>query len=66
LKYLNNGSFLSVQIVASPADPTTSLADTIEISPRSPLAMSILGHAPGQVVKVGDLDHYVEIVEVKG
>jgi very-short-patch-repair endonuclease len=66
LKYLNNGSFLSVQIVASPADPTSSLADTIEISPRSPLAMSILGHAPGQVVKVGDLDHYVEIVEVRG
>jgi very-short-patch-repair endonuclease/superoxide dismutase len=66
LKYLNDGSLLRIQISTAPAASGTTIDGLMRIGPRSPLALSLLGHAPGQIVKVGDLDHYVEVVEVEG
>ena len=66
LKYLNDGSHLHVQISNATAPSSTAKDGLIQISPQSPLALALLGHAPGQIVKVGGLDHYVEVVEVGG
>ncbi|MBK8349760.1 MAG: hypothetical protein IPL08_19955 [Saprospiraceae bacterium] len=32
---------------------------------KSPLAVSIMGHTVGDIVKVGNLDNFVEITEIK-
>ena len=35
-----------------------------KINIKSPLATSLLGHSIGEIVKVGDLDNFVEIIEI--
>ena len=36
----------------------------IKIKVSSPLAVSILSHSMGDIIKVGDLDNYVEIMGI--
>ncbi|MBL7851615.1 MAG: GreA/GreB family elongation factor [Cyclobacteriaceae bacterium] len=61
LKYVNNGKDVHVTISAS----STSSRDGVQfISPNSPLAVSILGRRVGDIVKVGNLDNFVEILEI--
>ena len=62
VKYLNNGKDLIIRIVES---RNNTQSDGIqEINIKSPLATSILGHDVGDIVKVGNLDNFIEIVEV--
>jgi transcription elongation GreA/GreB family factor/very-short-patch-repair endonuclease len=64
LKYMNNGKDIKVHVVE--AASKNELSNGIQkISLKSPLATSILGHTVGDIVKVGDLDNFVEIIEVK-
>jgi very-short-patch-repair endonuclease len=63
VKYLNTGKELKVQIVQ--ATNNNEIADGVQkISFKSPLAFSITGHGVGDIVKVGNLDNFVQIIEV--
>ncbi len=64
LKYMNNGKDIKVHVVEK-ANKNELSNGIQKISFKSPLATSILGHTVGDIVKVGDLDNYVEIIEVK-
>lgn len=64
LKYLNNDKTLMVQLTANDKivkDPTNGIQ---KIHYKSPLAESLLGRTTGDIVKVGDLDSYVEILSI--
>jgi transcription elongation GreA/GreB family factor len=63
VKYLNINKLIKVHLVETAA-LNVIFNGIQEISARSPLATSILGHVVGDIVKVGDLDNFVEIIEV--
>lgn len=64
VKYLNNGNDIKIHIVE--AASKNELSNGFQkISLKSPLGTSILGHVVGDIVKVGNLDNFVEIIEVK-
>lgn len=63
VRYLNNGKDLIIQIVEN--KPQVMTSDGVRnVYIKSPLAASILGKSVGDTVKIGDLDNYVEILEV--
>ena len=64
VKYINNGKDIKVHIVET-ANKNELSNGIQKISMKSPLAVSILGHTVGDIVKVGTLDNFVEIIEVK-
>ena len=64
VKYMNNGKDIKVHIVET-ANKNELSNGIQKISLKSPLATSILGHTAGDIVKVGNLDNFVEIIEVK-
>lgn len=64
VKYMNNGKDIKVHIVETVNKIETSNGIQ-KISLKSPLATSILGHTIGDIVKVGNLDNFVEIIDVK-
>ncbi|MCK9421837.1 MAG: AAA domain-containing protein [Bacteroidales bacterium] len=64
VKYVNNGKDTKIQIVESTNNKIESINGVQKINIKSPLATSILGHTIGDIVKVGNLDNYVEILEV--
>ncbi len=64
VKYMNNGKDIKVHIVET-ANKNELSNGIQKISLKSPLASSILGHTVGDIVKVGNLDNFVEIIEVK-
>nr|WP_315145787.1 AAA domain-containing protein [uncultured Flavobacterium sp.] len=63
VKYLNNDKDIKVNIVET-ANKNEISNGIQKISLKSPLATSILGHTVGDIVKVGNLDNFVEIIEV--
>lgn len=63
VKYMNNGKDIKVHIVET-ANKNELSNGIQKISMKSPLAVSILGHTVGDIVKVGNLDNYVEILEI--
>jgi superfamily I DNA and/or RNA helicase/transcription elongation GreA/GreB family factor/very-short-patch-repair endonuclease len=64
VKYMNNGKDIKVHIVET-ANKNELSNGIQKISMKSPLATSILGHTVGDIVKVGNLDNFVEIIEIK-
>jgi superfamily I DNA and/or RNA helicase/very-short-patch-repair endonuclease len=64
VKYVNNGKNFTVQLVDSTHDKYESTSGIQQIFYKSPLAASIIGHSVGDIVKIGNLDNYVEIVEI--
>jgi superfamily I DNA and/or RNA helicase/transcription elongation GreA/GreB family factor/very-short-patch-repair endonuclease len=64
VKYMNNGKDIKVHIVET-ANKNELSNGIQKISLKSPLATSILGHTVGDIVKVGNLDNFVEIIEIK-
>jgi hypothetical protein len=63
LLYVNDGKKLTVHISDS-AKKSETKGSVQVVSSGSPVAKSILGHRPGDIVKLGQLEHYVEILEV--
>ena len=64
VKYLNNGKELKV-VISDLINTKLETQDGImKIKVNSPLAGSIINHSVGDIIKVGDLDNYVEIVEI--
>lgn len=63
LLYLNYKKELTIQIVEN-AKKNEVVNGIQLVKSQSPLATSILGHHIGDIVKIGDLENYVEILEV--
>jgi transcription elongation GreA/GreB family factor len=64
VKYVNNGKDISVQIVEATNNKGEIVNGVQKVNIKSPLAVSILGRSIGDIVKVGDLDNFVEILQV--
>jgi transcription elongation GreA/GreB family factor len=64
VKYVNNGKDITVQIVESNNSKGEIVNGVQKVNIKSPLAVSILGRSIGDIVKVGDLDNFVEILQV--
>tara|TARA_R110000868_G_scaffold363678_1_gene626008 strand:+ start:6496 stop:11340 length:4845 start_codon:yes stop_codon:yes gene_type:complete len=64
IRYVNNGKDISVQIVESINNKVEIVNGIQKVYIKSPLALSILGRSIGEIVKVGDLDNFVEILQV--
>ena len=64
VRYVNNGKDISVQIVESINNKVEIVNGIQKVYIKSPLAVSILGRSIGEIVKVGDLDNFVEILQV--
>jgi very-short-patch-repair endonuclease len=64
VKYLNNGKELKVIISDSINSKLETQDGIMKIKINSPLAGSILNHSVGDIIKVGNLDNYVEIMEI--
>jgi len=64
VKYLNNNKDIKVHVVKSQSSSIDKSNGIQKINIYSPLAESIMGKSVGDTVKVGNLDNYVEILEV--
>ncbi len=64
VKYLNNDKDIRVHIVESENNKIIITNGVQNIYYKSPLAVSLLGKRVGDTVKVGNLDNYVEILEI--
>ena len=65
VKYVNNGKNFTVQLVDSTHDKYEASNGIQHVYFKTPLATSIIGHSVGDIVKIGNLDNYVEIIEIK-
>ena len=65
VRYINNDKDLSLHLVESQVNSTDKSNGIQQINVNSPLAVSIIGKSVGETVKVGNLDNYVEILEIK-
>ena len=64
VKYLNNGKDLKIQLVDKEIRIPEKANGIQKVYVKSPLAVSIFGKAVGETTKVGNLDNYVEILEI--
>lgn len=64
LKYMNNGKNITVQLTTTDGVVRDSGNGIQKIHYKSPLGESLLGHSAGEIVKVGSLDKYVEILSI--
>lgn len=65
VKYVNNGKDINVQIVETENNKNELSKGLQKIYFRSALAISLIGHSVGDIVKIGNLDNFVEIIEIK-
>lgn len=63
VKYMNIDKNINVQLVETENNKTDN-SGVQKIYYKSPLAASLLGHTIGEIVKVGNLDNFVEILEI--
>lgn len=64
VKYINVDKNINVQIVETDNNKTNNSSDVQKIYYKSPLAVSLLGHTIGDIIKVGNLDNFVEIIKI--
>jgi very-short-patch-repair endonuclease len=65
VKYVNNGKNFTIQLVDSTHDKYETSNGVQNVYFKTPLAASIIGHSVGDIVKIGNLDNFVEIIEIK-
>lgn len=64
VKYVNNGKDINVQLVTTENNKNDNSSGIQKVYYKSPLANSLLGHTVGDIVKIGNLDNFVEIIKV--
>ena len=64
MKYLNNGKDIKVQIVEQEINKSEKTNGMQKVNLKSPLAVALIGKGVGETAKVGNLDNYVEILEI--
>jgi transcription elongation GreA/GreB family factor len=61
---MNNGKDINVQLVSTENNRNENTNGIQKIYYKSPLAKSLLGHTKGDIVKIGNLDNFVEIIKI--
>jgi len=64
VKYMNNGKDMSVHLVSTENNKNDNLSSVQKVYYKSPLGGSLLGHIVGDIVKIGNLDNFVEIIKI--
>lgn len=64
IKYLNNGKDIKIKIVDSENNKGKIINGIQKVSLKSSVAVSLMGKSVGKTVKVGNLDNYIEILEI--
>lgn len=64
VRYVNNGKDISIHIVSTENNKSDKLDGIQKVYYKSPLAHSLLGQAVGDIVKIGNLDNFVEILKI--
>jgi very-short-patch-repair endonuclease len=64
VKYMNSGKYLNVQLVQTENNKQDN-SGLQRIYYKSPLGVSLIGHAIGDIVKIGNLDNFVEIIKIE-
>jgi len=64
IKYLNNDALIKIKIVDSENNKRVAINGIQKVSLKSSVAVSLMGKTVGKTVKVGNLDNYVEIIEI--
>jgi superfamily I DNA and/or RNA helicase/transcription elongation GreA/GreB family factor/very-short-patch-repair endonuclease len=64
VKYMNNGKDMNVQLVLTENNKNDNSNGIQKLYYKSPLAGSLLGHTVGDIVKIGNLDNFVEIIKI--
>ncbi len=64
VKYVNNGKDISIHIVSTENNKNDKSDGFQKVYYKSPLANSLLGHSVGDIVKIGNLDNFVEILKI--
>ena len=61
---MNNGKDISLQLVPTENNKNDNLNGIQKVYYKSPLATSLIGHTVGDIVKIGNLDNFVEIIKI--
>lgn len=64
VKYVNNGKDITILIVSTESNKNEKADSVQKVYYKSPLAQSLLGHTVGDIVKIGNLDNFVEILKI--
>jgi transcription elongation GreA/GreB family factor/very-short-patch-repair endonuclease len=64
VKYMNNGKDMNVQLVSTEYNKNDKSNSIQKVYYKSPLASSLLGHIVGDIIKIGNLDNFVEILKI--
>lgn len=64
VKYVNNGRDISIHIVSTENNKNDKSDGFQKVYYKVPLAHSLLGQTVGDIVKVGELDNFVEILKI--
>lgn len=64
LKYVNNGKDLNIHIASTENNKNDKSDGIQKVYYKSPLANSLLGQTVGDIVKIGNLDNFVEILKI--
>jgi hypothetical protein len=64
LKYVNRDKEMTIHLVDYETNEFEELTGIKKIYNKSPLAVSIIGKTVGDKAKIGNTDHYVEIMEI--
>ena len=64
VKYVNNGKDISIHIVSTENNKNDKSDGIQKVYYKSPLAHSLLGQTVGDIVKIGNLDNFVEILKI--
>ena len=64
VKYVNNGKDISIHIVSTENNKNDKSNGIQKVYYKSPLAQSLLGQTVGDIVKIGNLDNFVEILKI--
>lgn len=55
---------MNVQLVSTENNKNDNSSGVQKVYYKSPLAVSLLGHTVGDIVKIGNLDNFVEIIKI--
>lgn len=64
VKYVNNGKDISIHIVSTENNKNDKSDGFQKVYYKSPLAHSLIGQTVGDIVKIGNLDNFVEILKI--
>jgi len=65
VRYVNNGKDISIHIVSTENNKNDKIDGFQKLYYKSPLAHSLLGQTVGKIVKIGNLDNFVEILKIE-